>query len=356
MPAPYQVKFCYALQDYFDTEFWFHVPCTPSRPIWWKMDLGDKCKILQNIFFKKAEKYLSLNILTELNRFKPDVVILGNWFFPSCLLAYYWAKAFKKKVVIFTEILRKKDELRTKNDPFVKIFQFLYRHTDAIFTHSEAATDQLINTFSFRNIVLTAQYPADIDVHLTHQYREKKNGYTYLFANRLTEIYNPVAAINVLLEIKEHHSSSKMLMNADGELRSVCEKKIRDLSLKYDVEFLGNISSWNELHKVYKRSDILLLPALFSAGNFTVLEAMASGMGIIISNNIYGLGNLIEHYKNGFICEPNVEDFVKYATKYIEQPELLEIHGRINKKKVEKYSIAATAKLYNELIQNHVLK
>ena len=34
-------------------------------------------------------------------------------------------------------------------------------------------------------------------------------------------------------------------------------------------------NSWNDLHKVYKQCDILLFPAKFSNGNFTIIEAMA---------------------------------------------------------------------------------
>ena len=79
MAAPYQVKFCYALQEYFDAEFWFHVYLEPHRPDWWKTELGDKCKILNNVVFKRSRRYLSLDIIKELNRFDPDLVVLGGF-------------------------------------------------------------------------------------------------------------------------------------------------------------------------------------------------------------------------------------------------------------------------------------
>ena len=47
MASPYQVKFCYSLQEYFDAEFWFYEHIDETRPDWWKIPLGDKCKIMK---------------------------------------------------------------------------------------------------------------------------------------------------------------------------------------------------------------------------------------------------------------------------------------------------------------------
>ena len=50
MASPYQVKYCYALQKYFNCEFWFYEYPAKSRPNWWGIELGDKCKILSKVF------------------------------------------------------------------------------------------------------------------------------------------------------------------------------------------------------------------------------------------------------------------------------------------------------------------
>lgn len=46
MASPYQIKFCDALQTYFNAEFWFYVRREDHRPSWWEIDLGDNCKII----------------------------------------------------------------------------------------------------------------------------------------------------------------------------------------------------------------------------------------------------------------------------------------------------------------------
>lgn len=357
MAAPYQVKFCYALQKYFDAEFWFHMYLGPNRPDWWKIELGNKCKVLDRVLFKRHRKYLSLDIIKELNGFDPDIVVLGAGFaILSNIISYHWAKLHNKKVVGFTEIARNSRGVVRRKGFYTKSVRFLYRDIDAILTSADEGTQQFRDAYGFDDKVLTAQYPADIDEHLKHPLRGEKSAHILLFANRLTEIYDPLLAIEIFNEVQKKHPGSKMRMNASGELLEVCKSKIKALDLITEIEFLDEIKSWNDLHRVYQTSDILILPANFSAGNFTIIESMASGMGIVVSNKVLGPGiDHIENGKNGFICNPSLDEFVEAIDNYYQDPGLFERQGRINKGVVEKYSIAQTAALWHRLLSNFVL-
>ncbi len=355
MAAPYQVKFCYALQKYFDAEFWFHVYLEPHRPGWWEIELGEKCRILNRVVFRRSRRYLSLDIIKELNRFDPGLVVLGGFALPSVIVAYYWAKLFNKKVVMFTEISRNRRGIVRKKGFFTKFVKFLYKDIDAILTSAVEGTEQFRDVFGFGDRVFTAQYPSDIDEQLKHPLRAKTGPYVYLYANRLTAIYNPILAIEIFDVVRKEYPGSKLLMNASGELLDQCQSRIRELGLFTEIEFLDQIESWNDLHKVYRRSDILVLPAVFSAGNLTIIESMASGMGIVVSNKVLGPGiDYIENGKNGFICDPNVDDFVKAIDTYNKNPILLKTHAKINKEIVKKYSIAQTAVLWYGLLSSVV--
>lgn len=351
MAAPYQVKFCYALQAYYDAEFWFHVYTEPDRPDWWRIDLGEKCRLLDKVLFRKSHRYLSLDIVKELNKFAPDIVVLGGFALPSVIVAYNWAKFHRKKVVMFTEVSRHRNGGVREKSFFTKFVRFLYRDIDAILTSATEGTEQFKSVFGFGDRVFTAQYPSDIDEQLKHPLREKRKVYTYLYANRLTPIYDPILAIDIFSVVQRKYPGSKMLMNASGELLEQCQAKISELDLDNAIQFLDRIQSWNDLHKVYQGCDILLLPANFSAGNLTIIESMASGMGIVVSNKILGPGiDHITHGQNGFICNPGVEDFVSAIDVYNQQPDLLKVHGEINKAIARRYSIAETAILWDKLL------
>lgn len=76
--SPYQVKFCYALQQYFDAEFWFYEYVGSERPQWWKIPLGDKCKIMKLSGKFPKVGYYSFGVFIDLIRFNPDIILLGD--------------------------------------------------------------------------------------------------------------------------------------------------------------------------------------------------------------------------------------------------------------------------------------
>jgi glycosyltransferase involved in cell wall biosynthesis len=356
--SPHQVKFCYTLQEYFEAEFWFYEHLSYERASWWRVDLGDKCKVLDRVLFRSTSllqaRYLALSLSRALEQFDPDIVMLGGFSVPSNYLAYRWAKARGKKVIVFAERSRDRKGVLRQWSPLWRLLRYLYRDIDLMMTSADDAVPQYRDEFRFGDKVVAGRYSADLEVYLDHPLRGPKPAYTYLFANRMTELYNPIRAIEIFATVLARYPGSRLLMNAADEMRGQCKARIADLGITDAVEFLIDIKSWDDLHKVYARSDMLLLPANFSNGNFTILEAMASGMGIVISNKVLGIGKLIEDGVNGFNCEPAVEDFVNRIDRYIHEPALFEKHAMINRSMVQPLSTKGTARFFAELIHERL--
>jgi glycosyltransferase involved in cell wall biosynthesis len=350
MASPHQVKFCYALQEYFEAEFWFHLQLESNRQKWWKIELGDKCKILNRVYFKKIKKYLSLDILKELNRFNPDIIMIGGFTFLTNIVTYIWGRKKRKKIIIFSEVNRTKNNKLREKGFYTKLISLFYKNIDIIFASSAEAKEQFENVFNFKGKVETVHYATDLESYSKHPLRTNKEKYNILFPNRLTDIYNPLFAIDIFSGLLFKYPNLKLYLNASGELRPKCEMLINKNCIKNNVEFLDNIKSWDGLNIVYQNSDIMLLPAVFSAGNFTIIEAMASGMGIVISNKIFGSGNYITNDFNGYVCNITKLEFINAIKKYFDNPKLLSEHGAINKKYAQKYSIKETAILYYNII------
>ena len=349
--APYQIKLCYGLQPYFDTEFWFY-DRLGDRPEFWKIPLGEKCRIIKNVIFKKKARYFTLEIIKMLNNFQPDIVMLGGFTIPSNYIAYLWAVSNKK--IIFTERSRDKCGKLRKGGFVWELIRSLYRKIDLIMVSDQDIVPQFRDDFKFGNKVVAAQYPSDIDSYFLHNLRGKKELYSFLFPNRLIEIYNPLGAIKIFSKICLTYPNSKLFLNNEGELKNKCKSLINELDIENNVFFLDSINNWNDLHLVYKDCDILLFPAEFSNGNFTILESMASGLGIVISENILGVGELIENGKNGFRCVHVEENYIDSVLKYIKNPELFIKHAELNRNIVRKYSILKTADLYNKIIMENI--
>lgn len=349
-----QVKFCRALQHYFVAEFWFYEEFDRSRGAWWRVDLEDHCKVLKNVMFNRPGslegKYLAPGLSKDLEAFNPDVVMLGGFSIPSNFLAYRWAKKNKKRTIVFTERSRNQHGVIRKRGVIWRLIGWIYRDVDMVMTTNVDAVEQFRDEFRFGDKVVAGRYPADLDAYFVHQIRQAKPAYTYLFANRLTEIYNPIGAIEMFYQILAKYPGSKLLMNTVGELGKQCREKIKELKINNAVEFLTNINSWDNLHTVYARSDILILPAKFSNGNYTILEAMASGMGLVVSERVLGMGELIKDGVNCFSCQPTTSEFLSRIECYIDDPQLFKKHANLNRPMVKHFAPEGTAKFFSELV------
>ena len=354
--APYQIKFCDALQAYYDSEFWFYESSARTRGNWWQIDMGAHCRILPNVSFATSgpfeSRYWARGLTRQLDQFNPDIVMLGGFSIPSNLIAYRWARHCGKKTIMLTERSRNSKGVLRKSSFGWRALRWLYRDVDLVMVTAEDSVAQFRDELNFGDKVVAGRYASDLDAYFSHPLREAKPAYTYLFANRMTKIYNPIGAIEIFAQVLTRHPGSRLVMNADGELGDTCRARIAELGISAAVEFLNNLKSWSDLNYVYARCDILLLPALFSNGNFTILEAMASGMGLVVSDRVLGMGKMVADAQNGFSCEPTTQAFVDRIERYILQPELFKVHAAINRPLVEPLSAQGTAKFFFEIVHD----
>lgn len=350
--SPHQIRYNEALQKYFDATFLFYDQIG-SRPKWWTIKLPEKCYVLNHVMFKNKARYLTFSHLKHLNSIKPDILMLGGFSIPANFLAFMWAKFNKVKTIVFTERSRNKKGILRKKNLVWSIIHFLYRNVDLVVVSAED-TIQQFKDFGFKNVVY-CPYATDLSSYFHHPIRNQKDCYTYLFPNRLTSIYNPIKAIDIFFEIHKLYPTSILKLNAQGELYEECVNRIEELSIKENVVFLNQINSWEEMHLVYKESDILLFPALFSNGNYTIIEAMASGMGIVISNKILGLGTIIKDNYNGFNCDPETDAFIESIKKYINNPTLFDEHSIINREIAFEYSAEGVADRFYQITRKNML-
>jgi glycosyltransferase involved in cell wall biosynthesis len=356
--VPYQVRFCDSLQEYYESRFWFYEHPDRTRGRWWRVDLGKSCEVLERVLFSDsgllADRYLALDLKKKLEAFDPDIVLLGGLSIPSNYLAYRWAKRHKKKTILLTERSRDSRGNLRKCTATWRLLRWLYRDLDLVIVTVADAIEQFRDEFRFGDKVVEAQYAVDIDAYFEHPLRTAKESYTLFFANRMTEIYNPLGAIEIFAAMQRKYPGSRLVMNAAGELGDRCRARIAELSIEHKVRFLDDLSSWSDLPKVYASCDILILPAHFSNGNFTILEAMASGMGIIVSDKVLGIGKLIEDGRNGFSCAPTTEQFLERIESYIHQPEQFSVHASINRPLAMPYSARSTAELFHQILQERI--
>ena len=350
--APYQVKYCSVLQEYYDAQFWFYEKASGKRPYWWDIPLGNNCSILNFTLFRSMGWYFSPFLPLKLRKNRPDILILGGFLIPSNILSFLWAKLKRVNVFIMSETLRKKDSttghLQLRNRGFKnKLITTLFKSCTGIISTNQEAYDQFsaIKVFAKKTILL--EYPNDIDSYFHHEYREPKHHCKLLFANRLIDTYNPIFALNVLAKLQSLRTdiSFHLLMNSEGAMKEECSEYVTSNNIR-NVSFIDSVDSWENLPLVYQKTDILILPAKFSNGNFTIIEAMASGMGIVISNNILGTGKYITNGVNGFALSLDCDLHAEAVLQYITNNLLFAEHAVINRSIANTFTMSVLAKKY----------
>jgi glycosyltransferase involved in cell wall biosynthesis len=117
-------------------------------------------------------------------------------------------------------------------------------------------------------------------------------GPVVLFIGRFAEGKRPWLAIEAFTEVLQEHPNAELYLCGDGPLRGDLEAQVRELGIGESVTFLGRVS-YDEMPNVYRSGDVLVLPSRAEGVPRTVLEAMASGVGVV-ANDLPQLRSILD--------------------------------------------------------------
>ena len=178
----------------------------------------------------------------------------------------------------------------TLNNLWNKYLVWTYEKAESLIYPSELARS-LLNKLSKKNqpsmvisngINLSHFQPMEIgDFH--ERFNIPLDKVKLLFVGRLF----PEKSVDTLIKamphiVKEHPDTHLMLVGA-GHLRPKLEKLVTSLGMEKYVTFLGFVSEEDKI-LAYNASDVFILPSVAELEGMVVLEAMACGKPIIISD------------------------------------------------------------------------
>ena len=109
------------------------------------------------------------------------------------------------------------------------------------------------------------------------------SGPVILFVGRLVEGKRPEIAIKTLSEIHKSDSAVELYFCGEGPLRDVLEQRVDELDMQDSVTFLGQVS-YDDMPKVYRQADVLILPSRAEGVPRTIMEALSSGVSVVSSD------------------------------------------------------------------------
>jgi glycosyltransferase involved in cell wall biosynthesis len=108
--------------------------------------------------------------------------------------------------------------------------------------------------------------------------------------------------------------------------------RIKRYAKKLDIEdkiiFTGEVKDRELLQGYYLRSDLMIFPSTFDTAGIVKVEAAAhKKAGIFIENSCSG--ELVEHDKNGFLCEENAESLAQGIIRLCDREDYLKEIGEV---------------------------
>ena len=254
---------------------------------------------MEDLSFSKANHLLR----RKLDEIRPDIVFAGAIAFPSGAAAVRWAVDNRSKVVIFDDS-RLIDTPRSSFVNFMK--RSIYESVDAVFCPSPA----WIETYNFYGI-RKAQIFFGVDVvdnrfwqkQVISQNIDLPDGY-FLTVGRQVQKKNLMCLLQAYLHYTRQTTNPKdLVLVGEGPLHSGIEQFAVQNQLK-TVHFLPFVSQ-DELKGIYNKASFFILPSLLGeTWGLTVNEAMASGLPVLVSNEVGCTSTLVKEGINGFIFSP----------------------------------------------------
>lgn len=150
-----------------------------------------------------------------------------------------------------------------------------------------------------------------------------------------------------LIEAVKHleEEDIQLTIAGDGNQREALGALVQQLGLEDRVTFLGVVAH-EELPAIYQAHHIFVLPSLNEGMSNTVLEAMASGLPILMTDT-GGARETVEPGRNGYLLEfGSMDSIVDGLRQYLERPERIQVHGARSREMAENMSWQAVATAY----------
>ncbi len=179
-------------------------------------------------------------------------------------------------------------------------------------------------------------------------------GLIFLYLGALTEHKGIEVLIKSFSNLNSKNSSARLILIGKDYSNGAYLKLVKERSLSDRIEFLGTINN-NDINAYLSKSSVFILPTLFDGWGAVLNEAASLSKPLISTNECGAAYHLIRSNENGFRIKANsVIELEKAMQFYIDNPEVINKHGRISYDIFLKNTPERNAKLFmnniNELL------
>ena len=245
-----------------------------------------------------------------------DAVIIHNHFQYAGWIGALSARRAHKPYIIFAHGSLKRDSLRASNGLIKRLYLRLWEHVNlrqanhVVFNAPEELEDSLYST---NGVVLPngislndfEELPARGSYRAKHPHLAGRT--IFLFLGRI-DIRQK--AVDLIVEsfaqlVKEHPNALLVMAgSSEGEDLKIVKDMIAERQIENWVVFPGLVSGRDKL-ELLRDADVFLMPSRYEGLSIALLEAMASGLPVILSDRA-GLHTTVAAKRCGVIVSPAV--------------------------------------------------
>lgn len=170
---------------------------------------------------------------------------------------------------------------------------------------------------------------------------------------RLNPIKDHFTLLEAFAQVSKDIPDASLLIVGNGELKDKLENKTRNLGLTKNVFFLGER---RDIPELLNAMDIFVLSSLNEGHNVSLLEAMATGLPVVVTN-VGGNLELVLAGITGFLVPPKETAMLSEKIKMLIKDEYLRSQmGKRGRLRIVEYfdmdrMVNAYCTIYNQLLQ-----
>lgn len=215
---------------------------------------------------------LSMRELKKVVRsYRPDIIHAHD--FKTSILA----SRLHKQTTIISHIHQNPTWLNT-----ISVRSLAYKTCSKFMSHIVLVTESVRDSRLFKglapNKVTVVRNTIDEKGLKKAASRYKTQRYDYLFCGRLEEIKQPLDFLQIILNVKKHHSNVNAVMIGDGSLYEECQQFVEKNNLKNNVTMTGFLTN---PYPYMKNSNYLIITSKSEGFGLVAAEATILGAGVV---------------------------------------------------------------------------
>ncbi len=257
-------------------------------------------------FTETVYTHFPYDTIPELGRYRPDVVISGEFGFRTISAAIYRLIDRRTRLIIWGTLSECTEQDRGRVREFLR--KSLLHIADALVVNGHSGARYLqsfgVNPASIFLVFTTTDVAAFARVPLM---RTGPAAHRMLYSGRLVERKCVLPFLRVLARWLEAHPdrTAEVVIAGDGPERGPIERA--GLPPQLQLRFLGDLA-YDQLPAVYAEAGVLIFPTMADEWGLVVNEALAAGVPVLGSAYAQAVEELVEEGRTGWIFRPDHED------------------------------------------------